>query len=78
MINIWFMLIIISMPNAPSVKYSGFIYPSEENCITEKYKLMESYNNKSAEYKLITQMDAYCVEFESFPIPGLSKTGTEA
>jgi hypothetical protein len=26
MIKIWFMLVLISMPNAPSVKYNGFIY----------------------------------------------------
>ena len=44
MIKIWFMLILISMPNAPSVKYNGFIYPSEEACEEAKYALMETYN----------------------------------
>ena len=34
---------------------------------------METYNNKPEQYKLITQIDSYCVEFESFPIKGLSK-----
>tara|TARA_R110000744_G_scaffold127667_2_gene234560 strand:+ start:847 stop:978 length:132 start_codon:yes stop_codon:yes gene_type:complete len=29
------------------------------------------YNNKPTEYKLLTQIDSYCVEFESFPIKGL-------
>ena len=73
MIKIWFLLILISMPNAPSVKYNGFIYPSEEACEVAKYELMETYNNRPTEYKLINQIDSYCVEFESFPIKGLSK-----
>ena len=67
------MLVLISMPNAPSVKYNGFIYPSEEECMVAKYALMETYNNKPTEYKLVTQIDSYCVEFESFPVKGLSK-----
>ena len=67
------MLVLISMPNAPSVKYNGFIYPSEEECQVARYKLMETYNNKPTQYKLLTQIDSYCVEFESFPIKGLSK-----
>ena len=73
MIKVWFLLILISMPNAPSVKYSGYIYPTEEECMVAKYELMESYNGKSTEYKIITQIDSYCVEFESFPIKGLKK-----
>ena len=65
------MLILISTPNSPSVKYNGFIYPSEEECQVAKYKLHETYNNKSTEYKSVTLIDSHCVEFESFPIKGL-------
>ena len=61
------------MPNTYSVKYSGYIYPNEEECMASKYELMESYNNKSTEYKIVTQIDSYCVEFESFPIKILNK-----
>ena len=71
MIKVWFMLVLISIPNAPSVRYNGFIYPNEEECMVAKYELMEAYNNKPTEYKLITKVDSYCVEFESFPIQGL-------
>ena len=71
MIKIWFMLVLVSMPNAPSVKYSGYIYPSEEECMVAKYELMEMYNNRPIEYKLVNKIDSYCVEFESFPINGL-------
>jgi len=65
------MLVLVSVPNAPSVKYNGFIYPNEEACKVAKYELMETYKGRSSEYKLITQVDSYCVEFESFPIKGL-------
>jgi|19_taG_2_1085344.scaffolds.fasta_scaffold44156_3 hypothetical protein len=65
------MLMLVSMPNAPSVKYNGFIYSSEEECQVARYELMESYNEKSTEYKSVTAIDSYCVEFESFPIQGL-------
>ena len=76
MIKIWFMLVLISMPNAPSVKYNGFIYPNEEECQVARYEFYEVYNSKPTEYKSVTAVDAYCIEFESFPIQGLNKTGT--
>ena len=76
MIKVWFMLILISMPNAPSIKYNGFIYPSEEECQVARYELHEAYNEKPTVYKDVTVIDSYCVEFESFPIIGLNKTGT--
>ena len=75
MIKIWFMLILVSMPNAPSIKYNGFIYPSEEECQVARYELHEEYNNRSTEYKSVTLINSYCVEFESFPIAGLNNTG---
>ena len=69
------MLVLFSMPNAPSVKYNGFIYSSEEDCQVARYELHDAYNNKSTEYKSVTAMDSYCVQFDSFPIAGLNKTG---
>ena len=76
MIKIWFLLVLVSMPNAPSIKYNGFIYPSEEECQVARYELHEAYNQKPTVYKNVTVIDSYCVEFESFPIIGLNKTGT--
>ena len=73
MIKIWFMLILVSMPNAPSIKYNGFIYPDEEACQVARYEFYEAYNSKPTEYKSVTAVDAYCIEFESFPIPGLKR-----
>ena len=76
MIKIWFLLVLVSMPNAPSIKYNGFIYPSEEECQVARYELHEAYNEKPTVYKDVTVIDSYSVEFESFPIIGLNKTGT--
>ena len=70
------MLILVSIPNAPSIKYNGFIYPDEEACQVARYEFYEAYNDKSTEYKSVTAVDAYCIEFKSFPIQGLlNKTG---
>ncbi len=73
MIKIWFLLILFSVSNEPSIKYNGYIYPDEGECQMARYELFEVYNNKPTEYKAVTLMDAYCIEFESFPIPGLKR-----
>ncbi len=64
-------MVLMSFPNAPSVKYNGFIFPSEYECLQAKQELLDIYDDKPLDYKLVTQMNAYCVEFESFPITGL-------
>ena len=63
------------MPNAPSIKYNGYIYPNEEECQVARYEFYEAYNNQSTKYKSAVVLDAYCIEFDSFPITGLNKTG---
>ena len=78
MIKIWFLLVLVSVPNSPSIKYNGFIYPNEEECEVAKYELHETYNNQSTEYKAVTLIDSHCIEFKSFPIKGLNKTGIGA
>ena len=76
MIKVWFMLILFSVPNSPSIRYNGYLYSSEGECQMARYELFEVYNNKPTQYKAVTLMDAYCIEFESFPVAELSKTGT--
>ena len=68
MIKVWFMLVLISVPNVPSIKYNGFLYMGEEECQVAKYEFLEAYHQKPLEYKVVTKMNAYCVEFESFPL----------
>ena len=69
------MLVLVSIPNAPSIKYNGYIYPNEEECQVARYEFYEAYNEKPTVYKDVTVIDSYCVEFKSFPIAGLNKTG---
>ena len=71
MIKIWFLLILFSVPNAPTIKYNGYIYPDEGECQMARYELFEVYNTKPQDYRDAVIMDAYCVEFESFKIPGM-------
>ncbi len=70
------MLVLISMPNAPSVKYNGFLYTNEAECQVARYELLDMYDARPEDYKAGLAMDAYCIGFESFPIRGLNKTGT--
>ena len=78
MIKIRFLLVLISVPNSSSIKYNGFIYPNEGECKVAKYELHETYNNQSTEYKSVTLIDSHCIEFKSFTIKGLNKTGIGA
>ncbi len=64
------------MPNAPSVKYNGFLYTNEAECQVARYELLDMYDARPEDYKAGLAMDAYCIGFESFPIRGLNKTGT--
>ena len=73
MTTVWFLIILISMPNAPSVKYNGYLYRTEEECQVAKYELHETYNNQSTEYKAVTLIDSHCIEYKSFSIKGLNK-----
>ena len=70
-IKIFFLLMIFSAPDMPSVKYNALIYPTESQCLEARDGYMEAYEAKPPEYKenLITQ--AHCIEFESFPIQGM-------
>ena len=45
------MLVLISIPNAPSVKYNGFIYPNEAECQMARYELLEVYDARPEDYK---------------------------
>ena len=71
MIKIWLLLMIMSVPNQPSVKYTATIYQTEETCIQAKESYMQAFEAKPEEYKDKVKTDAFCVPFDSFPIKGL-------
>ena len=51
-----------SFPNAPSVKYNGYIYATEGDCEFARYELKEGFKKKSDSYKENTKMESYCLD----------------
>ena len=68
MIKIWLMVMFISAPNMPSVKYQAIAYKTEDECMESLTKYLNLYESKSQSFKETTVTDAHCIEFESFPI----------
>ena len=70
-VKIWFLLVMISMPNATTVKYMGSIYPTEKDCLKAKTSYLNVYEAKPQGYKDKLATDAYCLSFDAFPIQGM-------
>ena len=72
MIKIWFLLMLISAPNMPSVKYQGLLYPTEEECMLARAGYHNNYESKTEEYKERVVIDSFCLPFDAFPIKGMN------
>ena len=72
MIKIWFMLMLVSAPNMPSVKYQGAIFPNEEECLQAQAKYMNTYEMQPEEYKQMVSTDVFCLPFDAFAIKGMN------
>ena len=73
--TIWLMLMLMSSPNMPSVKYHALLYNTEDECMNSVVDYLNFYEQKPQEYKDVVVTDAFCLPFEAFPIKGLNKTG---
>jgi len=73
MVKIWLLVMLLSSPNQPSVKYNALIYPTEEQCVAARDGYREAYAAKPPEYKLSLKTEAFCIPFDSFPITGMPK-----
>ena len=73
LVKIWFLLMLISMPLQPSVKYQGFIYPTEEECVIAQAQYLNEYERRTPEYKAGVVIDMYCLPFDAFPVKGMTK-----
>ena len=71
MVKVFLLLMIVSMPNMPSVKYNALLYPSMDECIFARDEYMATYNGKDQNYKDKLTTEAVCLEFETFPVLGL-------
>ena len=72
MIKIWFMLILMSAPNLPSVKYNGVLYSTEEECLSAQAEFLNMYESRPQTYKDSIIVDAFCLPFDAFPIQGMN------
>ena len=69
--NIFLLLMIISFPGAPSVKYTALIYPTKAECLIARDGYNATYLAKDLIYKSNMKTEAFCLPFESFPIAGI-------
>tara|TARA_R110000824_G_scaffold26933_1_gene92033 strand:+ start:1032 stop:1271 length:240 start_codon:yes stop_codon:yes gene_type:complete len=70
-IKIWLLVMIMSTPHQPSVKYTATIYQTEEICIQAQEGYMQAFKSQPEKYKDKIMTEAFCVSFDSFPIEGL-------
>jgi len=71
--KIFLLIMFISIPNAPSVKYNALLYPTELECINALDNYIRVYESKDLIYKNNLKTTAFCLPFNSFPIPGIIK-----
>ena len=78
MVKIWLLLMLMSTPNQPTVKYNALIYPTEMECLVAREGYMEAYEAKSSEYMDGMVTEGFCIPFDSFPILGMTDNITGA
>ena len=71
MVKIWLLLMLMSSPGQPSVKYTASIYSTEHQCSEAKIGFQEAYAAKPQSYKEMMKVKAICVPFDAFPIEGM-------
>tara|TARA_R100000231_G_scaffold112287_1_gene83254 strand:- start:736 stop:975 length:240 start_codon:yes stop_codon:yes gene_type:complete len=79
MIKIAMAIIITSMPNWPSVRYQGYIYPDMEECVLSSERIIEDmriYAHSKGDIDVY--FDYFCTELNSYPIEGFNKIGLGA
>lgn len=74
MIKVFLLLTIMSSPNWPSVKTSSYLYPTEFKCMEAQVEFLNMYELQTDDFKNNIIVDAHCLEFNSFKIPGFNNT----
>ena len=75
MIKVWLLVMFLSMPNQPSVKYNAAVYPTEDQCVVARDGYIRIYESKPESYKRGLVTEAFCLPFNAFAIQGLNQTG---
>tara|TARA_B100000029_G_C17507955_1_gene935171 strand:+ start:46 stop:279 length:234 start_codon:yes stop_codon:yes gene_type:complete len=73
MVKVWLMIMLMSSPNMPSVKYNAILYKTEDECNEALVSYLNYYESRPPSYKEKVVTDAFCLPFEAFPIKGLQK-----
>jgi hypothetical protein len=69
MIKVFMAIIITSMPNWPSVKYQGYLYPDMQTCLTSTEMYVENfkqYAKSQGDHDAV--FTSKCFEVDSYPI----------
>ena len=82
MIKVVMAIIITSMPNWPSVKYQGYLYPDMDTCLSSTQLYVEQfrayadsqgdYNAQTGHRLRIIMYYSICFEVDSYPIEGFN------
>jgi hypothetical protein len=65
---VFLLLMLMSAPNQPSIKYKGVLYTTEVECEIAKAEYLNAYENKDRDYKDLIVTEAYCIPFDAFPL----------
>jgi hypothetical protein len=74
MVKVFLLLMLFSIPDQPSVRYTASLYFTETECNIAKENYMTAYRSKSQEYKDTTKTKALCIPFDSFPVTTMKNT----
>ena len=78
MIKSWLLVAFMSSPEWPSVRTQAFVYPTEGTCVQAQVDFFNFYEMQPEIYRKTTLVDAHCLEFESFAIPGFKDMGYDS
>lgn len=71
MTKIFLLLMLISMPDQPSVRYTASIYSTEYQCAEAQISFQDGYEAEPQSYKDKIRVKSLCVPFDAFPIKGM-------
>jgi len=74
--TVFLLLMLMSSPNQPSIRYNGVLYYTEAECIIARDGYIDAYNNKTQEYKDLIITEAHCIPFDAFPLLETNVIGT--
>ena len=69
MIKVFMAIIITSMPNWPSVKYQGYLYPDMDTCLASTEMYVQNFKNHAKSQRDDNAIfSSICFEVDSYPI----------